>query len=115
MLKSLHEAALLMDKIHHVTDIHRRQMFKERMIDRLTTPRILESPVRVRAQAGHLKMLVFSLRDTLIDLGDAAVQLLRQRREMLWDRLCEKRQTRLGHEPVFVLPLRRIEQVILEA
>ncbi|HAM50180.1 MAG TPA: hypothetical protein DCP92_05625 [Nitrospiraceae bacterium] len=63
---------------------------------------------------GDLKVFVFARRDALIDFGNTFFKHLRERCQVIPDRLIQDRQTSLSNEFVLLLPPLVVQQVILK-
>ena len=114
VLEGLQEVALPMDEMQHATDLDLAELLKEGMVHGLLATGILQGPVDLAAAAGELEMRVLAGGNPLIDHGKAVFQLLFQGGQVLLDGLRQDGEPRLRQQPVFLLPLLIIEQVVLE-
>ena len=97
VLESCHESTLLVDEMHHVTDVHLFEGIEKGMIYCFTArcylrfcgeasraaTRVLKCPTTLFAPFFNLEMLVLTRDDTLIDFGNALFKSLLKRFQML--------------------------------
>src|SRR5207249_68810 len=89
------------------------ELLKERLVPRVLATGILQGPGHLATALGERKRRVRAWRDALMDHGKTLCSRLLQGGEGLLEGLGQERQPRLRQQPVFLLPVPVVAQLIL--